>query len=42
MHCNDFQFGAGLMTDVGGTIERPRDFATRQELATSLAATIKT
>ena len=33
---------AGLMTDVGGTIERPKDFVTRQELATSLAATIKT
>ncbi len=29
---------AGLMADVGGTIERPRDFVTRQELATSLAA----
>ena len=29
---------AGLMTDVGGTIERPRDFVTRQELAVSLAA----
>ena len=33
---------AGLMTDVGGSIERPRDFVTRQELATSLAATVKT
>lgn len=33
---------AGLMTDVDGSIERPRDFVTRQELATSLAATIKT
>ena len=33
---------AGLMTDVGGTIDRPRDFVTREELATSLAATIKT
>ena len=33
---------AGLMTDVGGSIERPRDFVTRQELAVSLAATIKT
>lgn len=33
---------AGLMADVGGTIERPRDFVTREELATSLAATIKT
>lgn len=32
---------AGLMTDVGGTIQRPKDFVTRQELATSLAATIK-
>lgn len=32
---------AGLMTDVGGSIERPRDFVTRQELATSLAATVK-
>ena len=32
---------AGLMTDVGGTIERPKDFVTRQELATSLAATVK-
>ncbi len=29
---------AGLMADVGGTIERPRDFVTREELATSLAA----
>ena len=29
---------AGLMADVGGTIERPRDFVTRQELAVSLAA----
>lgn len=33
---------AGLMADVGGTIERPRDFVTREELATSLAATVKT
>ena len=33
---------AGLMTDVDGTIERPRDFVTREELATSLAATVKT
>ena len=33
---------AGLMADVGGTIDRPRDFVTREELATSLAATIKT
>ena len=33
---------AGLMTDVGGTIDRPRDFVTREELATSLAATVKT
>lgn len=32
---------AGLMADVGGTIERPRDFVTRQEMATSLAATIR-
>lgn len=32
---------AGLMADVGGTIERPKDFVTRQELATSLAATVK-
>lgn len=32
---------AGLMTDVGGSIERPRDFVTREELATSLAATVK-
>ena len=32
---------AGLMTDVDGTIERPKDFVTRQELATSLAATVK-
>lgn len=32
---------AGLMTDVDGTIQRPKDFVTRQELATSLAATIK-
>lgn len=32
---------AGLMTDVGGTIDRPRDFVTREELATSLAATVK-
>lgn len=32
---------AGLMTDVDGSIERPKDFVTRQELATSLAATIK-
>lgn len=33
---------AGLMADVDGSIERPRDFVTREELATSLAATIKT
>lgn len=33
---------AGLMTDVDGSIERPRDFVTREELATSLAATVKT
>ena len=32
---------AGLMADVGGTIDRPRDFVTREELATSLAATVK-
>ena len=32
---------AGLMTEKDGTIERPRDFVTRQELATSLAATVK-
>ena len=32
---------AGLMTDVDGTIERPKDFVTRQELATSLAATTR-
>ena len=32
---------AGLMTDVDGSIERPRDFVTREELATSLAATVK-
>ena len=32
---------AGLMADVGGTIERPRDFVTREELAASLAATVK-
>ena len=28
----------GYMADVGGTIERPQDFVTREELATSLAA----
>ena len=33
---------AGLMTDVDGSIDRPRDFVTREELATSLAATVKT
>ena len=33
---------AGLMTDKDGSIDRPRDFVTREELATSLAATIKT
>lgn len=33
---------AGVMTDVGGTIASPQGFVTRQELATSLAATIKT
>ena len=32
---------AGLMADVGGSIDRPRDFVTREELATSLAATVK-
>ena len=32
---------AGLMTEVNGSIERPQDFVTREELATSLAATIK-
>ena len=32
---------AGVMTDVGGTIASPQGFVTRQELATSLAATIK-
>ena len=32
---------SGLMAEVDGSIERPRDFVTRQELATSLAATIK-
>ena len=31
----------GLMADVGGTIASPKGFVTRQELATSLAATIK-
>lgn len=29
---------AGLMADVGGSIERPRDFVTRQELATVAVA----
>ena len=33
---------AGVMTDVGGTIASPKGFVTRQELAVSLAATIKT
>lgn len=33
---------AGLMADKDGSIDRPRDFVTREELATSLAATIKT
>ena len=33
---------AGAMADVGGTIASPQGFVTRQELATSLAATIKT
>lgn len=32
---------AGLMADVGGSIERPRDFVTREELAASLAATVR-
>ena len=32
---------AGLMTDVGGTIDRPRDFVTREELATVAAALSK-
>ena len=32
---------AGLMADVGGTIERPRDFVTREELATVAAALSK-
>ena len=32
---------AGLMADVGGTIQRPKDFVTRQELATSLAAAVR-
>lgn len=32
---------AGLMTDVGGSIERPRDFVTREELATVAAALSK-
>ena len=32
---------AGAMADVGGTIASPQGFVTRQELATSLAATIK-
>ena len=29
---------AGLMADAGGSIQRPRDFVTREELATGLAA----
>ena len=33
--------GAGLMADVGGTIDRPRDFVTREELATVAAALSK-
>ena len=33
---------AGLMADKDGSIDRPRDFVTREELATSLAATVKT
>lgn len=28
---------AGLMADKGGSIDRPQDFVTREELATSLA-----
>ena len=32
---------AGLMADVDGAIERPRDFVTREELATALAAARK-
>ena len=32
---------AGLMTDVDGSIERPRDFVTREELATVAAALSK-
>ena len=32
---------AGLMTDVGGSIERPQGFVTRQELATVAAALTK-
>ena len=32
---------AGLMTDVGGTIERPKDFVTREELAAGLAAAVR-
>ena len=31
----------GLMAEVNGSIERPQDFVTREELATSLAATVK-
>lgn len=33
---------AGLIADKDGSIDRPRDFVTREELATSLAATVKT
>lgn len=32
---------AGLMADVGGSIERPKDFVTREELATALAAAVR-
>ena len=32
----------GVMTDVGGTIERPKAHVTRQELATTAAAILKT
>lgn len=37
----DKAIDAGLMTEVNGSIERPQSFVTRQELATSLAATVK-
>lgn len=32
---------AGLMADAGGSIERPKDFVTREELATALAAAVR-